>query len=222
MTETAGRNKRGRPTTRLLTKEKILKACLEIVDAKGLSEFSVVTVADKLGVTGPSIYNYFADRDELLRGLGLLVLREMRDVHRTDTNGGPRPWQSWVRDYADALYVACARHPNVVPILLARRTHGDAAGLFEMALTNLVDGGLDARLGLATLDAVEALIYGWISFDQAREPNWGFGDAPSPDLPLLGEVLSLPDTPQDRLDLLIEALINGINILAIPPRQARA
>jgi AcrR family transcriptional regulator len=75
------RNKVGRPIKPLLSRSKILTAGLELVDSEGLSSFSVQTLADKLGVTGPSVYHYFADRDDLLRGLGLLVLREMRDLH---------------------------------------------------------------------------------------------------------------------------------------------
>ena len=63
------RNKVGRPIKPLLSRSKILTAGLELVDSEGLSSFSVQTLADKLGVTGPSVYHYFADRDDLLRGL---------------------------------------------------------------------------------------------------------------------------------------------------------
>lgn len=213
--EGRARNKRGRPSVPLLSKSKILAASLELVDEGGLAEFSVQTVADKLGVTGASIYHYFTDRDQLLRGLGLLVLREMRELHRkTSRSEPPRSWQDWVRDYADALYAASSRHPNVVPILLARRTHGDVADLFEIALNDLVRGGLEARLALMALDAVEGIVLAWVSFEQAREPNWGYGELASEDFPGLSGVLDLGEPSRARLNTSVDALIAGFGELA--------
>jgi AcrR family transcriptional regulator len=215
VTEGRTRNRRGRPSTPLLSKSKILAAGLELVDENGLADFSVQTVADKLGVTGASIYHYFSDRDQLLRGLGLLVLREMRDLHRTTSRGEtPRPWQDWVRDYADALYTASSRHPNVVPILLARRTHGDVADLFEIALDDLVRGGLDSRLALLALDSVEGLVLAWISFEQAREPNWGYGELAPEDFPGLSGVLGRGEASRDRLSTAVDAIVAGYAQLA--------
>ena len=37
-------------------------------------------VAAKLGVSPPSIYYYFEDRDDLLRGVGLVVLERLSDA----------------------------------------------------------------------------------------------------------------------------------------------
>ena len=209
------RNKVGRPVKPLLSRSKILTAGLELVDSEGLSSFSVQTLADKLGVTGPSVYHYFADRDDLLRGLGLLVLREMRDLHNLTGDGAaPRPWQDWIRDYADALYAAASRHPNTVPILLARQTHGDSADLFEIALNDLAQGGLDPRLGLTALDVTEGVVLAWISFDQAREPNWGYGDLDPQRFPMMAAVFTDLDTPRERLKLSIEAVIAGFEALS--------
>ncbi len=216
------RNKRGRPSKPLLSRSKILTAGLELVDTEGLSSFSVQTVAERLGVTGPSVYYYFADRDDLLRGLGLVVLREMRDLHdATADSDAPRSWQAWIRDYADALYTAASRHPNAVPILLARQTHGDSADLFEIALSDLVKGGLDPHLGLTALDAMEGVVLAWISFDQAREPNWGYGDLDPQRFPMMAQVFSELDAPEERLKVSIEALIAGFEVLSAKASAAR-
>ena len=214
------RRKVGRPVKQVLSRSKILTAGLELVDSEGLSSFSVQTLADKLGVTGPSVYHYFADRDDLVRGLGLVVLREMRDLQTaTEEGAAPRSWQDWIRDYADALYTAASRHPNAVPILLARQTHGYSTELFEVALNDLADSGLDPRLGLTALDALEAIVLAWISFDQAREPNWGYGDLDPQRFPIMAEVFSTLETPRERLKVSIEALIAGFEALsAMHPR----
>jgi len=216
MAEPVARKKRGRPTTPLLSRAKILTAALELVDEGGLADFSVQVVADRLGVTGASIYHYFADRDDLLRGLGLLVLREMRDLHSGgDRSAPPRPWQDWVRDFAGSLYTCAARHPNVVPILLARRTHGDVADLFEIAVGDLVRGGLPGHLALTALDAVESLVLGWISFEQSREPDWGFGAFDPEEFPMLAQVLGAQDSSAQRLKASMDALIIGFAAQAV-------
>jgi hypothetical protein len=139
----------------------------------------------------------------------------MRELHRkTSRSEPPRSWQDWVRDYADALYAASSRHPNVVPILLARRTHGDVADLFEIALNDLVRGGLEARLALMALDAVEGIVLAWVSFEQAREPNWGYGELASEDFPRLSGVLDLGEPSRARLNTSVDALIAGFGELA--------
>ena len=202
-------NPRGRPSKPLLSKTKILDAALELLDEGDTTDFSVPLVAAKLGVSPPSIYYYFNDREDLLRMVGLVVMRDLRDLRNSAATDEPRPWQDWVRDYAWAIYAAVDKHPNVVPVLLARKTHGDVVDLFEFAVADLVAGGLDADLGLVVLDAAEAIVLGWIAFDQAREPNWGFGALDRGEYPTLAPVLARQAPAQERLRQAIEALIAG-------------
>jgi TetR/AcrR family transcriptional regulator, tetracycline repressor protein len=202
----------GRPSKPLLSKTKILDAALELLDEGDARDFSVPMVAAKLGVSPPSIYYYFADRDDLLRMVGLVVMRDLRDLRQSAATDEPRPWHDWVRDYAWAIHAAVRKHPNVVPVLMARKTHGDVADLFEFAVADLVAGGLDADLGLTVLDAAEAVVLGWIAFDQAREPNWGFGSLDGDEYPTLAPLLGRQAPAEERLRQSIEALIAGFEV----------
>src|SRR6202043_990710 len=128
-------------------------------------------------------------------------------------------------DYAWGIHAAVRKHPNVVPVLMARRTHGDVADLFEFALSDLVAGGLDPDLGLTVLDAAEALVLAWIGFDQAREPNWGFGELDATDYPTMVPVLQRQGSADERLRQAIEALIIGfaaLNSSVATPKKRRS
>jgi len=55
-----------RPRTPLLSRDGIVAAALALVDAEGLEALSTRRLAAELGVSGPSLYNHVATKDELI------------------------------------------------------------------------------------------------------------------------------------------------------------
>ena len=55
-----------RPKQALLSRERIVEAATAIVDADGLAALSTRRLAAELGVRGPSLYNHFVTKDEIL------------------------------------------------------------------------------------------------------------------------------------------------------------
>jgi AcrR family transcriptional regulator len=55
-----------RPRTPLLSRDGIIAAALALVDAEGLEALSTRRLAAELGVSGPSLYNHVATKDELI------------------------------------------------------------------------------------------------------------------------------------------------------------
>jgi AcrR family transcriptional regulator len=101
-----------RPSSPLLTRERIRTAALAMIDRDGLDGLSMRRLAAELGVRAASLYGYLATKDELLRDLADDVLIGI------DTSGfATDDWQQgltvWARSYRDAL----AAHPNLVPYL---------------------------------------------------------------------------------------------------------
>jgi AcrR family transcriptional regulator len=108
-----------RPHQALLTRDRIVAAASALVDAEGLAAVSTRRLAAELGVRGPSLYNHFATKDEILDAVADAVVAGV-DV----TVFADRDWREalvlWGRSYRAAL----AAHPNIVPFLaqgLARR-----------------------------------------------------------------------------------------------------
>ncbi|MCU7821738.1 TetR/AcrR family transcriptional regulator [Kitasatospora sp. DSM 101779] len=127
-----------RPRTPLLSRERIVDAALALVDADGLDALSTRRLATELSVSGPSLYNHFATKDDLLDAVVDSVMGEV-DLSMFDA---PEDWSTALRDWARSYRAALAAHPNVVPVLAqgpGRRPN--ALRLADAVFGCLVDAG---------------------------------------------------------------------------------
>lgn len=98
------------------TRAQLQEAALALVDEQGLAALSMRTLAGALG-TGPmTLYNYVKDRDELD---ALVVEAVLSEVKAPRSRG---EWQADVRAIVEATWRTVRRHPNVIPLVLTRRT----------------------------------------------------------------------------------------------------
>ncbi|WP_329570240.1 TetR/AcrR family transcriptional regulator [Kitasatospora sp. NBC_01266] len=102
-----------RPRTPLLSRERIVGAALALVDAEGLEALSTRRLATELSVSGPSLYNHFATKDELLDAV---VDSVMGEVDLAMFAAG-LDWRTALRDWARSYRAALAAHPHIVPVL---------------------------------------------------------------------------------------------------------
>ncbi|WP_079026103.1 TetR/AcrR family transcriptional regulator [Streptomyces yangpuensis] len=115
-----------RPRKPLLSRDRIVEAAGALVDAEGLEAVSTRRLAAALGVSGPSLYNHFRTKDEILDAVADAVSSRV-DLSMFEGvgagggagsgGGGGQDWrcalQAWAHSYRDAL----ADHPNIVPVL---------------------------------------------------------------------------------------------------------
>jgi AcrR family transcriptional regulator len=127
-----------RPRTPLLSRERIVAAALAVVDAEGLEALSTRRLATELSVSGPSLYNHFATKDDLLDAVADSVMGEV-DLSMFEAGAD---WQTALRDWARSYRAALAAHPHVVPVLAqgpGRRPN--ALRLADAVFGCLVDAG---------------------------------------------------------------------------------
>ena len=84
-----------RPPRRLLSREQIVAAALELIDTDGPDGFSTRKLAAALGVRGPSLYNYFATKDEILQAAANEVIANV-DIGML----GTKDWGTALREWA--------------------------------------------------------------------------------------------------------------------------
>ncbi|MFJ5921810.1 TetR/AcrR family transcriptional regulator [Kitasatospora sp. NPDC092948] len=127
-----------RPRTPLLSRDRIVAAALALVDTEGLPALSTRRLAAELSVSGPSLYNHFATKDELLDAVVDSVMGEV-DLTMFDA---PDDWRTALRDWARSYRAALTAHPHLVPVLAqgpGRRPH--ALRLADAVFGCLVDAG---------------------------------------------------------------------------------
>ncbi|MFD4244790.1 TetR/AcrR family transcriptional regulator [Streptomyces sp. NPDC058525] len=115
-----------RPRKPLLSRARIVEAAGALVDAEGLEAVSTRRLAAALGVSGPSLYNHFRTKDEILDAVADAVSARV-DLSMFEP-GRRLDWRdalhAWAHSYRDAL----SDHPNIVPVL-ARGPGRRPAGL---------------------------------------------------------------------------------------------
>ncbi|HEY3572798.1 MAG TPA: TetR/AcrR family transcriptional regulator C-terminal domain-containing protein [Arthrobacter sp.] len=153
---TAGKKKR-------LSRDVVLTAALQLVDAEGLDALTMRRLGQELGRDPMSLYRYAANRAALLDGVTELVLNELAII------GGDRDWQAQLRRIAHDLRLLALRHPNVVPLLVTRplstplglRPLGTLRPL-EQILSLLIDAGFGPGDALHVYRAYYGFLYGHI------------------------------------------------------------
>ncbi|MET7533114.1 TetR/AcrR family transcriptional regulator [Streptomyces goshikiensis] len=115
-----------RPRKPLLSRDLIVEAAGTLVDAEGLEAVSTRRLAAALGVSGPSLYNHFRTKDEILEAVADAVSARV-DLSMFDAADG-RGWRAALHDWAHSYRGALSDHPNIVPVL-ARGPGRRPAGL---------------------------------------------------------------------------------------------
>ncbi|MFG2719276.1 TetR/AcrR family transcriptional regulator [Streptomyces sp. NPDC048416] len=104
-----------RPRKPLLSTDRIVAGAGALVDAEGLAAVSTRRLAAELGVSGPSLYNHFRTKDEILEAVADATSAQV-DLSMFDEGDG-RDWRTALHDWAVAYRAVLTRHPNIVPVL---------------------------------------------------------------------------------------------------------
>ncbi|MGH3254291.1 MAG: TetR/AcrR family transcriptional regulator C-terminal domain-containing protein [Streptosporangiaceae bacterium] len=98
-----------------LTREKVLRAALEFVDANGLAALSMHKLGAELGVQGMSLYSHVQNKDALLDGIVEAMSREAQPPPAEGTG-----WRHALRHLAAQIRGMIRRHPAAAPLLVSR------------------------------------------------------------------------------------------------------
>jgi len=97
-----------------LSRERVLKAALSLVDAEGLNALTMRRLGQRLDCDAMALYYYAKNRTALLDGVAELVLCQLAIAPV-----GP-DWRARLRSTAHDFRRLALAHPNVVPLLVTR------------------------------------------------------------------------------------------------------
>lgn len=190
-----------------LSRERVVQAAIEIIDAGGLGACTMRSLADRLGVKAMALYWHVANKDDLLDAVIDNVLQGV-DVPRT----GPGGWPDQVKGFAVAFRRLVLEHPRVIPLLAQRPATGylSAKRVAGRWLGDLEDAGFAERDAVDVIRMVVRFVLGSCVADTAPA-----GDPPSRAVHNPSEIDGLLRTvtsdDRERLFLLsLDALVAGI------------
>jgi AcrR family transcriptional regulator len=138
-----------------LSRERILRSALAIVDSEGLDAISMRRVGEALGVEAMSLYNHVANKAAILDGIFETVLAELPAPKRSAT------WEAALRDRARALRCVLRAHPNALPIFATRPAVTPASlAHVEHVLDSLRGAGFSTRQALSAFQVVVTYVVG--------------------------------------------------------------
>jgi AcrR family transcriptional regulator len=154
-----------RPARKPLSRDVILHAALEMIDANGIDSLSMRQLGQALGIEAMSIYHYFRNRDDLLDGVVEVVMQEIIDTvdknHRRNQG-----WKTAARKFIRAYRIVGNRHPNGFRLVAQRTLRTAAARRVGQALTDaFAASGLNSEQAVIAYRAMTCFVAGFVLFE---------------------------------------------------------
>lgn len=166
----AGRSKADPEPRAPLSRDRVLRAALDLADEAGIESLTMRELGRRLGVEAMSLYNHVHNKDDLLDGLVDLVVGDI------DLPSGDVDWREAMRRRAVSAREAFARHPWASALIDSRETSGPGRlRYFEWVLGTLRRAGFSVELAVRAFSAVDSYVYGFGR--QQLNMSAGEGDA---------------------------------------------
>ncbi|HEX4702848.1 MAG TPA: TetR/AcrR family transcriptional regulator C-terminal domain-containing protein [Pseudonocardiaceae bacterium] len=155
-----------------LSRERVLRAAVELADGHGIESLTMRRLADELGAEAMSLYYHVAKKDDVLDGLVDIVMSEINEVvDRIDAPSRGADWKTAVRRRILSAREVFLRH-RWAPRLFETRTTTSVGVLRYMdALIGLMrDGGFSYDVAHHALHALGSRALGFTQelFDPAN------------------------------------------------------
>ncbi len=166
MTDTARRKTTIAPTRaarRPLSRERVMRAAVDLADREGVAAVSMRRIGQELGVEAMSLYNHVAGKDALLDAMVEHVAAEVNAaVADLDSPDPARDWQGALRARALAARTVMLRHKWVPSVLETRTTMSlDVVRYFDGVVGILRAGGFSHDLTHHSLHALGSRVLGF-------------------------------------------------------------
>lgn len=139
-----------------LNRERVLRAALDLADARGLDALSMRTLAQSLGVEAMSLYNHVQNKDDLLLGMLDLVVAEIA----LPVVGGA--WQEEMRRRAMSAHAQLMKHPWATMLIVSRVNVGPYMLRYvDSTVGCLMEAGFSVARADHIWNTLDSYIYGF-------------------------------------------------------------
>ena len=151
-----------------LTRDRVLRAALELADEGGTAALTMQRIGRRLGVEAMSLYRHVHNKDDILDGIVDLVFAEI-ELPADRSN-----WRTVLRAQSISTRAALRRHPWAITLMESRLTPGPAnLRTHEDTITVLLDAGCSVVMATHAYNLVDSYVYGFA----LQEVNFPFSNA---------------------------------------------
>jgi AcrR family transcriptional regulator len=160
----AGPNDRGGEPRVPLSRERVLRAALDLADTGGLASLSMRRLAQELGVEAMSLYRHVRNKDDIVDGVVDLVFGEIGlPPHGVD-------WKTAMRQRAISARQVLACHPWSIGLMESRSRPGPATlRHHDAVIGQLREAGFSIAMVAHAYALLDSYIYGF-ALQQASLP----------------------------------------------------
>jgi AcrR family transcriptional regulator len=149
---------------RPLSRERVLRAAVDLADAGGVGSLSMRKLAQELGVEAMSLYRHVRNKGDIVDGMVDLVFGEI------GLPPGGVDWKTAMRRRAIAAREVLARHPWAIGLMESRSTPGPATLRHHDAVIGcLRAAGFSIALTAHAYSVLDSYVYGF-ALQQASLP----------------------------------------------------
>jgi len=161
-----------------LSRDRVLRAALELADEGGVGALTMQQIGRRLGVEAMSLYRHVQNKDDILDGIVDLVFSEI------ELPADRSSWRPVLRARSISARAALRRHPWAITLMESRIAPGPAnLRSHEDTLTVLLHGGFSATTATHAYNLVDSYVLGFA----LQEVNLPFSNAE--ELAAVGEQL---------------------------------
>jgi AcrR family transcriptional regulator len=147
-----------------LSRERVLRAAVDLADGGGIESLSMRKLGQELGVEAMSLYRYVRNKDDMVDGMVDLVFGEI-GLPRSDVD-----WKAAMRQRAIAAREVLARHAWAIGLMESRSRPGPATLRHHDAVIGaLRQAGFSIVLAAHAYSVLDSYIYGF-ALQQASLP----------------------------------------------------
>jgi AcrR family transcriptional regulator len=147
-----------------LSRERVLRAAVDLADKGGVESLSMRKLARALGVEAMSLYRHVHNKGDIVDGMVDLVFGEI------GLPPGGADWKAAMRQRATSAREVLARHPWSIGLMESRRTPGPATLQHHNAVLGcLRDAGFSIAMAAHAYSLLDSYIYGF-ALEQASLP----------------------------------------------------
>ncbi|WP_410584432.1 TetR/AcrR family transcriptional regulator [Amycolatopsis sp. lyj-108] len=182
------------PPRRSLTKERVLRAAIEVADRGGVEAMTMRRVAQHLGVEAMSLYHHVPNKDAILDGVVDAVFAAIELPGPEDGD-----WRDAIRARASSARAVLSRHSWALGLMDSRRNPGPATLRHHDAVLGVLRrAGFTLPMAVHAVSLIDSYISGYVlqesslpaSDDLAKVADDILENLPRDEFPYLAEVIS--------------------------------